>query len=129
MLESCPTCGYVDRGAALRVALADAKKEFPATLDFFDFGDGIITMPMPDPSGNGYLTKSLSILIEADPLNPVPEDRLGKVLAFSYHLRFGSRGEEVYKEVLNAALKAFERFEKEAVRIKAGDRFPSPIEV
>lgn len=130
MFEACPTCGYVDKGKALRQALADAKKEFPPTLDFYDFGDGIITMPLPDPATGSYRTRSVSYLIEADPANPVPEKRLGRVLGFTYHLPFGSRGDEIYKGVITAAMKAFEHFAEKAEPLPAeGGMFPKPIEV
>ena len=128
MFEACPTCGYVNKGKALHEALEAAKKKFPPTLDFYDFGDGIITMPVPDPETGSYKTRSISFLVEADVNNPVPEKRLGRVLGFTYRIPFGSRGDEIYRQVIAAALRAFEEFDSKAVPIEEGGSLPPIFE-
>jgi len=126
MFERCATCRHVDLGKALRQALEDAKKQFPPTITFYDFGDGVTTMPVPDPQTGSYLTSSASWFVELDAENPVPEKRLRRVLGFKYQIPVGSRGDEIYNQILKAALRACEKFEELAKPIQEGEMLPLP---
>ena len=42
----------------------EIKKILPSHIHFFDFGNGVTSVPMYDPKGDGWLTTSLSILID-----------------------------------------------------------------
>jgi hypothetical protein len=89
-------------------------------LELYDFGNGVDVLPIPDPGGNGWLTKSMSYVVSKFGKGLMPVRALGFELDHK-----GGRGTNwAQEEILLRLPEVVKRFEELALPILPGGVLP-----
>jgi hypothetical protein len=67
-MSECPTCGAERPDSEFEKKCTEALS--PAGLKLYDWGNGILYMPEPSPTGNGWLISNVFVVLKPDQEKP-----------------------------------------------------------